>query len=203
LHAGKGRIGALVAFLQAAAHTDPLTGLGNRRALESRLASLWNEGARDSLDLSIIMIDVDNFKQTNDRFGHAGGDALLIALADAVRAQSRKGDHACRYGGDEIVVLLPRAHALHAHAVADRLRDDFALRAGALASHPPCGAVGLSMGIASRVETSASSAQMLLIRADEALYAAKRAGKGCTRTSAGPSEMARGTSKASQKAGAA
>jgi diguanylate cyclase (GGDEF)-like protein len=181
----KSRVSSLVAFLQAAALTDPLTGLANRRALDARLAKLWSDSMRDGQDLSVLMVDLDNFKQTNDRFGHAGGDAVLVALADAMRAQSRKGDLAARLGGDEVVLLLPRADAVQAHAVAERLREDFVARAGLLV-RDRCNApvsvsdTSLSIGVASRLGAGVTSVTELLARADEALYIAKRSGKACT-----------------------
>jgi diguanylate cyclase (GGDEF)-like protein len=182
----KGRLHSLVTFLQAAALTDPLTGLANRRAMDARLDRAWVDSIREAQDLAVIMIDVDDLKLANDQFGHAGGDALLVALADALRAQCRKGDLAARFGGDEVVVLLPRADASQAHAVAERLREDFSARAAVLGYCQPgdlrAGVGGsLSSGVASRFSTQATSARELLGLADEALYAAKRAGKGCTR----------------------
>lgn len=181
----KSRVSSLVAFLQAAALTDPLTGLANRRAMDARLERLWAESLRDGQDLAVLMVDLDDFKKINDEFGHARGDALLMVLGDVMRAQCRKADVAARYGGDEVVVLLPKADTAQAHAVAERLREDFLVRAAH--RHKPDETVGkianLSVGVASRLGTTAASREELLARADEALYAAKRSGKGCTRVS--------------------
>lgn len=188
---GKGRLHSLVSFLQAAALTDPLTGLANRRAMDARLDRAWADSIRGAQDLTVLMIDVDDLKLANDRFGHAGGDALLVALADALRAQCRKGDLAARFGGDEIVVVLPRADASQAFVVAERLREDFASRAAAIGLRKR-GQEGenlgasLSAGVASRIHTEATSVRELLGHADCALYAAKHAGKGCTRVCGAP-----------------
>lgn len=179
-----GRLRSLVSFLQVAAMTDPLTGLANRRAMDARLSLLWSGMPEEKGDLSILTIDIDDFKGLNDRFGHARGDAVLVALAESLRAQCRKADLAARLGGDEVLVILPGVDADQACAVADRLREDFGRRIMGVSDETSL-AVGLSIGVASRQRTAARSVAELVQRSDEALYAAKRSGKGCTRVCAG------------------
>jgi diguanylate cyclase (GGDEF)-like protein/PAS domain S-box-containing protein len=153
---------------------DALTGVANRTEFRDRLAHALAIGERD---LAVAFCDLDGFKPVNDTYGHLGGDAVLIQVADRLRGCLRTGDELARIGGDEFTVLLrnvPDRQA--AHHVAERLlastRDAFDAGGGPVA-------VGLSVGIALR--QPGTTADELLARADDALYDAKRAGGGCAR----------------------
>lgn len=161
-------------MLQALAHTDPLTGLPNRRGLEQALAAaLPQVGAQQMM--AVYMVDLDGFKAVNDRLGHDVGDALLVAVAGRIRAQLRHADMVARLGGDEFVVL---AHGMSGEADAWQLgrklvtafREPFNL-AGSQCS------VGLTVGFA-MAPLDGSDATGLLKRADAAMYAGKQSGKG-------------------------
>ncbi|RMG36659.1 MAG: sensor domain-containing diguanylate cyclase [Gammaproteobacteria bacterium] len=109
--------------LRLAGLTDGLTGLYNRRHLDTRLAEEVARARRHRLALSCLFIDADHFKQINDRFGHAAGDQVLIALAKRIRDQLRTSDLAARYGGEEIAVLLPQTDLDNATRLAERIRE--------------------------------------------------------------------------------
>ena len=171
----------LFAQLQEQALTDGLTGLYNRRAFEMQLDRDLQFATRMRQPLSLIMLDLDNLKQINDRLGHEGGDTALRMLADSLRAELRAVDTPARYGGDEFAIILPQADAAGALLVAERLRD----RIGRVVL-PGTSALTASVGLASFPEY-ASSREALCLLADRALYRAKRAGRNCVR---GPEEDA-------------
>lgn len=153
------------------ARTDALTGLYNRRAFGERADALQLQAQRDRQPSSILLIDVDGFKQINDGRGHAAGDAALRHLASALRQGLRASDVAARLGGDEFAVLLPATDADGARAVAETLQGQ--LVRDALKQGDGGIPISLSIGIA----TGTGSIESLLIEADLAMYAAKRAGK--------------------------
>ena len=160
------------AQLEALALRDGLTGLFNRRAFESRLAHEMERVERYSLPLSLLLLDVDRFKQYNDAFGHQAGDEVLMTLARIVEAQGRETDFFARYGGEEFVILLPHTDSAGAVTMADRLRA--ALEAAEWIGRP----VTASIGVATLMPTMADAAA-LISAADGALYAAKTAGRNC------------------------
>jgi diguanylate cyclase (GGDEF)-like protein len=152
----------LLAQLERLAMTDPLTGLGNRRAWHAWLEEALADGARDGAAVALAVLDLDRFKDFNDAHGHVGGDRLLIAAAAAWTARLRPGDQLARIGGEEFGVLL-RCGAENAAGVLERLRED-----------TPLGqTVSAGLALWDGVEASAE----LVHRADVALYAAKRAGR--------------------------
>jgi diguanylate cyclase (GGDEF)-like protein len=160
--------------LQREAHTDPLTGLGNRRALHEQLGRLLEEVGAHGLPLAALWIDVDHFKRVNDRLGHAAGDACLAFLGRLLRSSLREHDRAFRNGGDEFVVLMPGASAEVGAKVAERIRSLF----GQLSwPHAEPARPTLSIGVAAARPGETVEARELLRRADEAMYAAKRAGR--------------------------
>lgn len=159
------------------AHHDLLTGLPNRALnlkLFSELLAVPQPRARSPRSkLTVFCIDLDGFKGVNDGFGHATGDAVLVAVANRLRASVRDADFVCRLGGDEFVVLLPD--------IADNEAADVARRIIATVSEPfefaPGARVGASIGLAS-APRDGDSADELLSAADRAMYDAKRRGKG-------------------------
>jgi diguanylate cyclase (GGDEF)-like protein len=166
------------AGLQRLSSEDALTGLANRRAFDVRLAAEWSRAARDRSPLSLAMLDVDHFKSFNDRFGHPAGDGLLRRIADAiVRCTHRPGDLIARYGGEEFAALLPGTPASGAFTVAERLRssvEQLAIRRG---DQPTSAVVTVSVGVASVIPRAGEDSHTLVALADEALYAAKAAGR--------------------------
>ena len=155
--------------LNSDVQTDPLTGLANRRGMAAALEA-WQAQSRP---FSVIAIDIDHFKQVNDRCGHAVGDAVIQRLAHLMRACSRDADVLCRNGGDEFIMLLPDASLDIALQVAERLRARVAE-----AEIPGAGSVTVSLGVVSSSEQDRDSASILL-GADAALYAAKERGRNC------------------------
>ena len=157
------------------ATTDALTGLGNRHAMEDSFPREIDRSVGDGRPVSLIMIDVDNFKDFNDRFGHLAGDRALTAVAEVLRTQFRPHDLIVRYGGDEFAVLLPGVTAEKALDIADRVRQSVSgdtRDAGDSLIQIP---IRISMGVAGCDE--ACTLETLLRSADAALYRAKRAGR--------------------------
>jgi diguanylate cyclase (GGDEF)-like protein len=158
------------------ASTDGLTELANRREFEDSLANEISRAERFDGSLALILADLDNFKQVNDRFGHQAGDEVLRSFADILRETVRDIDVAARYGGEEFAILLPQTDVVGAEALAERLREAVESRAMAEVADGPV-TVTSSFGVASFPE--ASTGPGLFAAADEALYRAKRAGKNC------------------------
>ncbi|WP_460418838.1 diguanylate cyclase domain-containing protein [Pseudomonas sp. microsymbiont 2] len=150
------------------AQTDPLTGLLNRRGLAATLAVLEAEGR----DFAAIVLDVDHFKHVNDAHGHDIGDQVLQRLAELMRSCCREGDLLCRTGGEEFLILLPRASLEVANAVAERLR--LSVRGTAIS---PVGTVTISLGVATWHSKLKEAPAATLQRADSALYSAKQQGR--------------------------
>lgn len=161
--------------VEEVAATDPLTGLYNRRHFGKVFEQLFAEAQRYSCDLSCVMIDLDGFKQFNDTFLHQMGDQLLVMAARAISTNLRKMDVAARYGGDEFVLLLPRAGTAEASHVATRVREDFGQASAALMRRNS--GVTMSVGIASLHDDNVVGIEPLIARADKALYSAKALGR--------------------------
>jgi diguanylate cyclase (GGDEF)-like protein len=160
--------------LQREAQTDPLTGLGNRRALREQLVRLVEEASVHEEVLASLWIDVDHFKKVNDELGHSAGDACLAFLGKLLRSSLRDRDCAFRNGGDEFVVLMPGASSAIGIKVAERIRSLFGQLAWAHARFPR---PTLSIGVAAARPGEMDDPRELIRRADEAMYAAKRAGR--------------------------
>lgn len=162
--------------LEQLALRDALTGLGNRRFLDENLPPLIESAQASRTNLICLVMDMDNFKQVNDRLGHARGDELLRFIGNLVRGAIRFNDYAVRIGGDEFVLLLPGCTPAEGAALADRLRHLF--RQQVITAWPDAGPVSLSVGIAGLGDLVRPGAEELLATADRRLYHAKRAGKG-------------------------
>jgi diguanylate cyclase (GGDEF)-like protein len=172
----------LLAEAEKQSMTDVLTGLYNRRSMESLLQREVALCERHTLPLSVVMIDLDYFKQINDTHGHAAGDHMLKAFADCVRITLRKTDLAFRYGGDEFVIALPQTPLFQAQQVVQKLRQAFLSvdfsHAITNLEKPPT----LSIGVAERSKaTGILTLANLLSAADQALYAAKNSTRNCIR----------------------
>ena len=156
------------------AQTDPLTGVPNRRHLIEMGQRLMMRCYQDGRPYAMLLLDLDGFKQINDRHGHAAGDKALCSVSQALRRNLRPGDHLGRYGGEEFAVILPDTDADEAAQVAERLR---AAVAGLEPDWAPgAGRVTLSGGIAFATPGRSDFSQ-LMVRADQALYRAKNAGR--------------------------
>lgn len=153
--------------------TDPLTGAYNRRFLATEMERAFSRAARGDEELSAIALDLDRFKEVNDRLGHDAGDRLLQEVAAEVSANLRASDVLCRLGGDEFLVLCPMTGGAGAAVIAERLRGRIAEAAARVV---PEVAVTGSLGIAT-YPADADAPDTMLSNADAALYAAKRAGR--------------------------
>jgi diguanylate cyclase (GGDEF)-like protein/PAS domain S-box-containing protein len=170
----------LRAELQALAVRDPLTGLHNRRQLNEHLPRTIAAARRSGTMVSVLLADVDHFKQFNDRFGHDAGDRVLKAVAGAMGRTLRAGDLAFRYGGEEFVAVLSDCGPDDALLWAERLRAAIADASMAADPEGRMPAITCSVGVASFPADGASTDQ-LLKAADRALYEAKGAGRNCVR----------------------
>ncbi|MBE9610794.1 GGDEF domain-containing protein [Chitinilyticum piscinae] len=163
--------------LKIEAETDPLTGVFNRRALEDRLQRELYTATQLSRPFSLLMLDIDHFKQVNDRFSHLTGDAVLKTVAELIQSCCRQDEFITRYGGEEFVILLPGAGADTARHIAERIRlkishhDWFTL-------HPELLTLTISIGTAEL--QAGESTHDLLARADAHLYQAKAGGRNRT-----------------------
>ena len=160
---------------EEAAATDPLTGLYNRRHFGKVLAQLFSEARRYESDIAVVMIDLDEYKKLNDTCGHQVGDRMLLVAARAITANLRIMDVASRYGGDEFILLAPRAAGTEAATIAERIREDYR-KASAMILRRNEG-LTMSFGVASLHSDGSASADELVAAADAALYQAKEAGR--------------------------
>ncbi len=166
--------------LAALATRDGLTGLGNRRHFDDMLLQEWRRAGRDGTPISLLMMDVDNFKKFNDQYGHQAGDSCLKAVANAIAAEARRpADLAARYGGEEFVLLLPNTDEVGCALVAERIRQSLETLNLAHAMNPPTKRVTLSIGGATGWPGAESNGNhpSLIAATDRALYAAKHAGR--------------------------
>jgi two-component system cell cycle response regulator len=155
--------------------TDALTGLHNRRYLESHLETLTQQAHLRGKPLTLMMLDIDFFKSINDSYGHESGDDVLREFATRVRKSIRGIDLACRYGGEEFVVVMPEADPGVATMVGERLRRAVACEPFTVDRGGKRVEVTISVGVAT-LECGESVAD-LLKRSDQALYRAKRDGR--------------------------
>ncbi|TDN68265.1 sensor domain-containing diguanylate cyclase [Paraburkholderia sp. BL10I2N1] len=163
--------------LRMLARTDGLTGLNNRRAFEEIIEAEWRRTQRSARPLSMLLIDVDNFKGFNDLYGHSAGDDALVAVARCIAGHVRRpGDSAVRYGGEEFVALLPDTGEAGAMRIAEQIRaavQSLGMRHVASAHH----VLTISIGIASTERQRFGTCRAFVNAADTALYEAKGAGR--------------------------
>lgn len=158
--------------LRSALVLDPLTGLLNRSALDSRSHELSELSERDGAPVALVVADIDHFKAINDTHGHAAGDAVLVEIASRLREHSRGFDHVYRLGGEEFAILIPGATATRATVAAERLRES-------IADRPLVGDVRVtaSFGVSGSEEGTRFRFAEQFALADAALYRAKQAGR--------------------------
>jgi diguanylate cyclase (GGDEF)-like protein/PAS domain S-box-containing protein len=179
--------------LQQLATRDGLTGLANRRCFDETLDAEWTRAMRAGQPLSLLMVDVDNFKAYNDANGHLGGDECLKRIAEAVAAEMRTNDLVARYGGEEFAVILPnqslkgaaivaerircRVESLHVPALVQHVHARSAVSPAAFGTGAPARRVTVSIGAATALVSDEHSASELVAIADAALYRAKHLGR--------------------------
>lgn len=160
-------------------HMDELTNLANRRRFYQALTSEWQRAARSALPLSLLMVDIDHFKNYNDNYGHLAGDECLRRVASVLsRCVRRAGELVARYGGEEFVLLLPGADRDHACEVAQMCLDLMQQESVAHAASPTAAQVTLSIGVACALPDALLDDPAILVNAaDAAMYRAKSSGR--------------------------
>ena len=161
--------------LEVLAAVDPLTGLLNRRRFFELAEEEIARGKDINCPLSVIMLDIDHFKQVNDNYGHAVGDHVLTEVAQRISRSLRKVDIVCRYGGEEFAVILPETNLLLAEQIADRIWSRVTSNPFKVGDTEI--SVGISLGVANKESEEEISIETLLDLADQALYIAKNAGR--------------------------
>jgi two-component system cell cycle response regulator len=169
------RLLGVQAELEVRAARDVLTGAWNRRAIGEMLERELNRSQRQRVELSITLIDIDHFKSVNDRFGHAGGDAVLCEVVSRLQAALRPYDAVGRYGGEEFLVIEPNCSLEQAGRVAERLRQSLSSRP--ILVDETALAVTACFGIATLAPAQPCTGDALIRAADAALFEAKRSGR--------------------------
>lgn len=155
---------------------DPLTGVKNRRLMQERLPAIFEAQRAAKKDLTVVMLDLDHFKQLNDVRGHAAGDEVLAFVGELLQQCTREEDLVVRYGGDEFALILPGMHVKESVTLVERILALFRQRTRIMTRLDP--PPGMTAGIASLQANHPANYHELLKMADQALYAAKRAGRG-------------------------
>jgi diguanylate cyclase (GGDEF)-like protein len=170
------------ARLEVLACVDGLTGIGNRRSFDEKFGEHWTRAVRVRSPLALTIVDLDNFKQFNDVYGHPAGDECLRAVAAALAGEMRRPeDLAARFGGEEFATFLPNTTIKGASRVAERMRKAV-LKLNIAHLGNPWNRVSVSIGYVSVIPTSADTPLGLIQLADAALYRAKREGRNCVET---------------------
>ena len=154
---------------------DSLTGLYNRRAMEEKFHDEFERANRYNHPLSVLILDIDNFKTINDTYGHHGGDMALIKIAEILREKTRHSDFSARFGGEEFVLVLPETNLESALQVATKIHDE--IRTWPFGKPDRPFTLTVSIGVSSTSEKSHSDWRQMLETADQALYLAKNRGK--------------------------
>ena len=169
---------ALQQELETLSFKDGLTGIANRRRFDTSLEEAWAQASRDRTPLSLLMLDVDLFKQYNDLYGHLQGDTCLVTIAQALgQAAGRPRDVVARFGGEEFVILLPETDAQGAREVAERCQSLLDKQALDHKLSPHGQRVTLSIGVGTVVPATAQLSNELLQSVDRQLYTAKQKGR--------------------------
>jgi diguanylate cyclase (GGDEF)-like protein len=161
-------------MLEHRAQIDGLTGLWNRAHFDRRLEAELSEKHRHNTPMALVMCDLDHFKKLNDTFGHPAGDAVLETFASLISQEIRANDIACRYGGEEFALILPRTEVAEAVGVCERIRK--ALSARTFRKYPDIQAT-VSLGVAGEPLDDSGEPGAWLEAADHALYSAKEHGR--------------------------
>ena len=165
--------------LQNSVITDPLTGAKNRLYLDECINNEWFRGMRDKSELSLLIVDVDNFKTLNDTNGHQAGDKCLIDLVKLFDSHlQRSSDVLCRYGGDEFVVVLPNTSGVDAFRIGEKIRLGV-IKYITESKMEISVAISVSIGCATCIPDASRTSDEFLTYADKALYKAKRNGRNC------------------------
>lgn len=155
--------------------TDGLTGLYNHRYFEERLQEEWIRATRSNINICLLVLDIDHFKNYNDQLGHLQGNKLLVQLAELVKCNVRSFDVVCRFGrfgGGEFTIILPECTLNYAASVAERIRKACEGCKFVGEEYQPSGKLTISIDVAS--STKATTVEQLFLMADSALYDAKR-----------------------------
>jgi len=171
------RLNDEVKKLRAEASTDSLTGLYNKRYFYNALLTEMDRTQRTGQPTTLVLVDLDHFKQINDRYGHVVGDKVLAHIAEILHNSLRKLDIPCRYGGEEFAVLLPSTPLLVAVQVTERLRQQISQRE--FASEGDRLAITASFGVDTFLAKSQETAEDFVARVDKQLYQAKHNGRNC------------------------
>lgn len=158
------------------AYGDDLTGLYNRRYFDKTVDTEFRRALRYGRPLTLIMVDIDHFKKFNDTYGHQKGDSVLRTVGTILRENCRSSDMVCRYGGEEMVVILPEQDLNHGLDIAEKLRRLLEIQAVEIENVK----ITASFGVSTSLKEDRSS-DSLIRRSDKALYKAKQSGRNCTR----------------------
>jgi len=168
------RISSLLKMLEQKAQVDGLTGLYNRAYFDQRWIEEYERCLRHSKGLTVVMMDIDNFKSVNDSFGHPAGDAVISGVANLIQSHVRKSDIACRYGGEEFVLILPETSPEQALGLCERIRTD--CEAIHWPRHPDRN-ITISLGITGCADGPTLQPIPWIEHADSNLYKAKESGR--------------------------
>jgi diguanylate cyclase (GGDEF)-like protein len=154
---------------------DPLTALFNRRGFEKKIAEEFERSKRYSHPLSVLLLDIDNFKSINDTYGHHGGDTALVKISEILREKTRRSDFPARYGGEEFVLILPETDQDSAVQVASKIHEE--IRSQPFGTSSSAFALTVSIGLTSTSTKPYDDWRQMLDDADQAMYNAKNSGK--------------------------